>query len=348
MRIIIATTQVPFVQGGAEAHAQNLKTALISHGHEAEIVAIPFKWYPPEKIVDTMLSCGLLDLTESCGRTIDRVIGLKFPAYLIPHPHKVMWILHQHRTAYELWDHEFSDLINFPNGRQVREAIRRADKKIIPQAKLIYTNSKTVSSRLKRFCNINSTPLYHPPPHADNFYCEAFESYLFFPSRVGKLKRQWLVLEALAHTRQPVKIHFAGNPEMPSYLNELKLRARTLKIENRVKWLGYISHEEKTQQYARSRGVVYPPVDEDYGYITLEAMLSSKPVITCRDSGGPMEFVRHEKTGLIVDPAPQALAAAMDRLWKDPSRAVQWGKNGQIRYKSMGISWETVVKRLLQ
>ncbi len=135
---------------------------------------------------------------------------------------------------------------------------------------------------------------------------------------------------------------------MPSYLNELKQHARTLKIENRVEWLGHISHEEKIRQYARSMAVIYPPVDEDYGYITLEAMLSSKPVITCQDSGGPMEFIHHEKTGLIVDPDPQALGAAMDRLWTNPSQAVQWGENGRIHYKSMGISWENVVKRLLQ
>ncbi len=185
MRIIIATTQVPFVHGGAEAHAQNLKAALISHGHEAEIVAIPFKWYPPEKIVDAMLSCRLLDLTESSGNTIDRVIGLKFPAYLIPHPHKVMWILHQHRTAYELWDHEFSDLIHFPNGIQVRDAIRRADRKLIPQAKFIYTNSNTVSSRLKRFCNINSTPLYHPRPMQTAFTVKSLTHTSFSPAELA-------------------------------------------------------------------------------------------------------------------------------------------------------------------
>ena len=38
-------------------------------------------------------------------------------------------------------------------------------------------------------------------------------------------------------------------------------------------------------------GVIFPPLDEDYGYVTLEAMLAAKPVITCTDSGGPLEFV---------------------------------------------------------
>ena len=110
MRVVIATVQVPFVRGGAEILADQLLNALRSEGHEAEIVAVPFKWYPAERILDHMLACRLLDVTESTGTPIDRLIGLKFPAYFMPHPHKVLWLLHQHRTAYDLWDHPLSDL----------------------------------------------------------------------------------------------------------------------------------------------------------------------------------------------------------------------------------------------
>ncbi len=132
MRILIATVQVPFIRGGAEIHAEGLRDALVQAGHEAEILAIPFKWYPPEKILDHMLACRLLDVTEVAGTRVDRLIGLRFPAYLIPHPNKVLWILHQHRTAYELWDHTLSDLVYYPNGSQVRDTIEQADRKLIP------------------------------------------------------------------------------------------------------------------------------------------------------------------------------------------------------------------------
>src|SRR5215218_7753942 len=104
MRILITTVQVPFIRGGAEILAEGLRDALRSEGHQPEIVAIPFKWYPPERILDHMLAGRLLDLTETSGVCVDRVIGLKFPAYLVNHPNKVIWLLHQHRTAYELWD----------------------------------------------------------------------------------------------------------------------------------------------------------------------------------------------------------------------------------------------------
>lgn len=65
MRIIIATVQVPFVSGGAEALAQGLKAALIAHGHEAEIVAFPFNPAVPERIPEQMLACRLSGPPES-------------------------------------------------------------------------------------------------------------------------------------------------------------------------------------------------------------------------------------------------------------------------------------------
>jgi glycosyltransferase involved in cell wall biosynthesis len=346
MRILIATVQVPFIRGGAEIHAENLCAALRSAEHEAEIVAIPFKWYPPERILEQMLSCRLLDLTESSGRSIDRVIGLRFPAYLIPHPNKVLWILHQYRAAYELWDTPLCDLIHFPNGLQVRDAIRLADRRYIPEARTVYANSGNVSKRLKTFCGIHSIPLYHPPKDAEFFYCRKAQDYLFFPSRINRTKRQLLVLEALAQTREPVAVRFSGFPDDPDYARELQETAQRLGLVERVQWLGEISEEEKRQCYASALGVLYPPVDEDYGYVTLEAMLAAKPVLTCLDSGGPLEFIQMRHNGLVTEPTPAAFAAALDEVWSSREQARQWGEAGRSDYERLGISWTTVVKAL--
>jgi glycosyltransferase involved in cell wall biosynthesis len=347
MRILIATTQVPFVSGGAEAHAEGLRDALLAAGHRAEIVAIPFKWYPPEKILDHMLASRLIDLTEVSGRPVDLLIGLKFPAYLIPHPNKVLWVLHQYRAAYELWDHPLGDLNLWPNGTEVRDAIRQADKQTIPQARAVFANSQTVAARLKKFCGIEATPLYHPPPRAESFFCAPAEDYLFFPSRVSRLKRQLLVVEALSETRHPVRLKFSGETEDPRYAEELVELARKLKVEPRIEWLGNVTEEGKLFLYAHALGVVYPPVDEDYGYVTLEAMLASKPLITCKDSGGPLEFVRDGETGLVTEPTPQALASAMDSLWTNRVQATAWGEAGRVLYKQQRITWPEVVRRLL-
>jgi glycosyltransferase involved in cell wall biosynthesis len=349
MRILIATVQVPFVRGGAEAHAEGLRAALCAAGHEVEIVSVPFKGSPPERVVDQMLACRLLDLTESAGVPVDRVIGLKFPAYLAQHPDKVLWILHQHRSAYDLWDNTAAgDLVHSPEGPEVREAVRVADRRLLREARAVYANSRNVARRLKHYCGIRAEPLYHPPPQAEAYYCAADDPvpYLFCPSRLTPLKRHRLILEALARTRRDVRVRFAGRPDCPGHAEELRRRAVQLGVSSRVVWLGEVSEVEKQRQYAHSRGVVFVPVDEDYGYVTLEAMLAAKPVITCTDSGGPLEFVADGQTGRVVEPVAEALAGAFDQLWMGRDAAVCWGAAGRDRYESLGISWDNVVARL--
>ena len=348
MRILIATVQIPFVRGGAEVHAEGLREALLRAGHEAEIVQIPFRWYPPARIAEQILACRLLDLTEFTGIKIDALIGLKFPAYLIPHPRKVLWILHQHRQAYDLWQNtEMGDLVNFSDGAEARDLVRQADRTLIPEAKAVYANSRNVAERLRKYCGLDSTPLYHPPPHADAFYCDEAEDYLFFPSRLSPAKRQARVVEALALTRRPVRVLFAGTADHPDYAAALKDLAARLRVGARIEWLGHVSEKRKRQLYAQALGVVYPPLDEDYGYVTLEAMLSSKPVITATDSGGALEFVSDAETGLIAEPTAEGLARAMDTLWQNRRRAKNWGEAGRRRYESLEISWPRVVEALL-
>ena len=250
-----------------------------------------------------LFACRLLDVSESGGDPIHRVIGLKFPAYLIPHPHKILWLLHQFRTAYELWDNSFGDLHHYPNGPQVRAAIKRLDQCLIPEAKPVFTISKNVSGRLWDYCGIDSIPLYHPPAFAEQSYGAEAEDYFFYPSRLASLKRQALVLRALAATQRPVRVRFAGSADEAQYGEELQTLARQLDIEHRFELLGQVTEEEKRALYAHTLGVIFPPVDEDYGYVTLEAMLASKPLITCTDSGAPLEFVLNDATGLIVEPS---------------------------------------------
>jgi glycosyltransferase involved in cell wall biosynthesis len=347
MRVLALTTQVPFVRGGAERLAEGLIRSIQAAGHEAELVAIPFKWYPAERVLDHMLMCRLLDLTEACGDRIDRVIGLKFPTYLVPHPNKVMWLVHQHRTAYDLWDSEYGDLIKMPNGVQVRQAIINADNNALKECQSIYTIAGNVSKRLQRFNNVDSQPIYSPPQGAENFYCDEAQDYFFFPSRLNVMKRQYLVLEALAHTQRPVKVVFAGKSDEAATWNSLQEQLRRLQIGDRVEFLDEISEAEKVKRYAQAIAVVYPPLDEDYGYITLEAMLAAKPVITCEDSGGSLEFVLDRYTGQVAAPTPESLAAAMDELWDDRQLAKHLGAAGRDRYQQMNISWANVAQKLL-
>jgi glycosyltransferase involved in cell wall biosynthesis len=348
VKVLVTTTLTPFVRGGAELLAAGLCRALREAGHESEVLAIPFKHYPPATILDHMLACRLLDITETCGTRIDLVVSLKFPAYLTPHPNKVIWLLHQHKSAYELWNDPLTaDLGHMPLGAMARSAIRAADAEHLPKAKALFTLSKNVSARLLNFSGIPSQPLYHPPP-GDTFLVAAeAEDYLFFPSRVNPMKRQALVVQALAKCREPVQIRFAGAADHPDAEAQCRDAARKLGVEHRIEWLGPVSDEQKVDLYARSLAVLYPPFDEDYGYVALEGMLSAKPVITCSDSGGPLEFVLHGRTGLVAEPTPDSLAACMDRLWGHRTETRAMGRAGRDHYGTLRISWKNVVARLV-
>lgn len=345
MRVGVLTDQIPFIEGGAELHARNLCAALRDAGHQAEILSMPFKWFPPDRIAPQILAARLLDVTESSGMPIDRVIGLKFPAYLMEHPNKVLWILHQHRTAYDLWGTDLGDLHGQPGGEAAMQAIRAADDRAIPRAVRVYANSRRVAERLQRYNGITSEPLYHPPPDADRYTCGADDGFLLVPSRINLTKRQSLVLEALFHVRSDVRVVIIGRPEAEELLQRLQARAAALP-PGRVTFAGGVSETEKLRLYASCRGVLFVPYDEDYGYVTLEAMLSGKPVVTCTDSGGVLEFVADGATGLVAEPDPVALAAAIERLWSDPALARRLGAQGRERYRELGIGWPQVVEAL--
>ncbi|MBI4640996.1 MAG: glycosyltransferase family 4 protein [Candidatus Tectomicrobia bacterium] len=343
-RIGICTAQVPFTTGGAEMHVRNLEKALIEHGYEAEIIAIPFQSYPPMEIAKNIFIWRLLDITQVYGKKIDLVIAVKFPAYFVRHPNKVLWILHQHRIAYDLWATEYCDLIHLEGGVRVRDIIIHADTMFLPEAKKIYALSKTVTERLKKFNNLSSEPLYAPPPNVERLFCRGYSDYIFSPSRLESIKRQDLLIEAMTYVKTNVKCYIAGTGPFEQSLRKLIAQR---KLENKVKLLGFLSEEELIQYYVDALAVFFGPFREDYGYVTLEALYSKKAVITLTDSGGPLEFIKDGINGSVVSPEPEAIAEAIDCLFQDKSLARKMGEQGFQMILDQGISWENVVRKLV-
>jgi len=327
--------------------ADNLVGALREAGHDAELVTMPFKWYPPDRIPDAMLAARLLELEDWVGGSIDRLIALRFPAYLIRHRCKVLWLLHQHRAAYDLWGAPLGHLSAAPDGRVIRDAIRRADAAVIPECRAVYTISRNVSDRLQRFCGIASQPLLHPPPTADRFRRAPAEAFLLCPGRLNESKRQDLVLRALQRCRTGVRVVFIGQDDSPAYSAALRRSAEADDLRHRVEWRGFVGEEDRLDLFARCLAVLVTPLDEDYGYVTLEAMLAAKPVITCTDSGGPLDFVRDGETGHVCAPEPAPLADAMDRLWTDRAMAGRLGERAAAQYAALDLSWDRVIETLL-
>jgi glycosyltransferase involved in cell wall biosynthesis len=342
--ILICTTQVPFTTGGGESHVEGLRRALVEAGYNAEVSALPFKWYPPTEIMRGALAWRLLDLSSANGKSIDLVIGMKFPAYLVSHEKKVLWVMHQYRAAYNLWGTPFDDLSTYPEGLRIREWIKQCDERFIPDAKKVFANSKTVSDRLRRFNNIESEPLYHPPPRVDDLRIGEQGDYFFYPSRLEPQKRQELLIEAARFLKTPVKIVLAGNSGDPKHY---ELLVNKFDVGDRVQLRGFVSESEMIDLYANALGVCYLPFDEDYGYVTLEAMLSGKPVVVPVDGGGATELVEHDVDGLVTDPTPTLIAEALDSLYLDKQRAQAMGTRGRDKIKSLNLSWDSVVEKLI-
>ena len=346
MKIAITTVQIPFVRGGAEFLAENLKKALTERGMEAEIISMPFIDMPPERIEEHIVASRLMDVNYSWGGHIDRCIALKFPAYYMPHEDKVFWMLHQHRQAYDLFNTPFSTLKDDETGKKIRSMIAAADTKYLAEGKRIYTIAQNVSNRLMRYNGISSTALYHPCPDMEQFHDGKFEDYLLMPSRLNVTKRQSLAIKALAAAKSRLKLYVVGRAESPEMKAELEALAESLGVSDRVKFLDYVSQEEKIELYANARAVMFVPYDEDYGYITLEAMASGKAVITAKDSGGPLEFVKDRETGFVAEPTPEGIAEAITKIEDSRDLAAHFGDMGKERLNSMNVSWDYVVEEL--
>ncbi len=139
----------------------------------------------------------------------------------------------------------------------------------------------------------------------------------------------------------PLRLIVAGDGTQRANVERL---AASLGVADRVTFLGTASDDELIELYAGALAVLYPPFDEDFGYVTLEAFLARKPVVTCTDSGGPTEFVVDGVNGFVCEPLPEALAEAINRLAQARSRAAAMGEAG--REVAARITWDGVVEKL--
>jgi glycosyltransferase involved in cell wall biosynthesis len=340
MKIAIVTVKTPFIQGGAEFLADGLRTALTRHGHETDMVTTPFAFGPASHVRRSAMRWHEEDLNAYHGH-VDLAVCLKFPAYHVGHPNKVLWLLHQHRGSYDLWD----DGVTHPADEQaLRSEIMASDTKTLSAIPRRFTIAQTVTARLQRYNGLPSQALYHPPPLASALYNRPPEMYIWCPSRLEDLKRQRLLIEAMSFVNNAVVALIAGTGGQYQAYADIIAR---LGLHDRVKLLGAVDRETMLAGYAMSLGVFFGPYDEDYGYVTLEAMLAAKPVITCTDSGGPNEFVIDGETGFCVPPHPKAVADAINRLAANPARASAMGRAGNEAYAAKNIGWDDVVERLI-
>jgi len=342
--VLVCAAQAPFVTGGAEILVRELAANLARRGFRVDVVNVPFHGHPPSEVVRQALAWRLLELRETTGQRPDLVIPTKFPSYLVRHPRKVTWLVHQHREAYDLYGTPFCSLTDAPEDRRVREAIRTMDDTALGECRALFTISRNVAQRLSRFNSLPGTPLYPPPHELGRYRADAYGDYLFYAGRLERVKRLDLALEALARCRGGARLKIAGAGPLEGDLRRLAAR---LGVEERVEFLGFVSADDLVGLYAGCRAACYTPLDEDYGYVTVESFLSKKPVLTTTDAGGPLEFVEDGTNGLVSRPEPGAVADAIDRLFALPEgRLREMGEEGHGRVAH--ITWDHVVDRLTE
>jgi glycosyltransferase involved in cell wall biosynthesis len=342
-RICLCTVLTPFVQGGAEVLVELLDENLRRRGFQVERVTLPFKWFPKEQLVRDALAWRLLDLSGSYFQSVDQVICTKFPSYLVRHDNKVVWLFHQHREVYDFHGTHFSSFGQAQLDQSVRQIVFDMDGAAFGEASALFTISRNVSGRLQTYNGIASKVLYPPPKQRESYRSAEYGDFVLSVGRLELNKRVDLLLRSMARVPGPLRAVIVGQGPQREQLEELSAR---LGLDSRVRFLGYVSEEELLDLYSRARLVFFAPIDEDYGFVTVEAMLSRRPVLTCSDAGGVLEFVEDGKSGLVApEPVDDEVADRIAALAGDAALCRQLGEEGRSRVA--GLNWDYVVDHLV-
>jgi glycosyltransferase involved in cell wall biosynthesis len=340
VRVAVCLPQVPFERGGAEIFADDLVAQLRGRGHEAELVTVPFKWYPGERVLTQAFLWRLLDLEEANGRPVDAVLATKFPSYAVRHPRKVVWLLHQFRQAWDLDRTQLGQFSESAEDRALRRRVLGFERRALGEARAIFATSGNVASRLRASTGLEAEIMPHPPAPL-RYRCEGYDDFILSVNRLDRAKRIDLLLEAAA-AEPGLRVVIAGDGPDRERLERL---ARDRGLNGRAEFTGRVSDEELAGLYARCLGVYYAPVDEDFGMVPFEAFLSEKPVLTTTDAGGPLDVVHDGQTGLVVAPSAGELARACAWLRGHAEEAGTLGRAG--RELAREVTWDACIDRLL-
>ena len=336
MRVAIITVRPldPREFGGAERLFDAMVEGFRAAGHDAHEIDV---------LVDESCFAGIqrgyVAFRELELSGFDVVISTKAPSWLIRHDHHVCWLVHTMRVFYDMFDGVFSDPT--PELLAQRSAIKEIDTLALslPNCRKVFAIGAEVATRLETSTGL-SAEVMHPPLWSDEFHCEAFGDYFFLPGRLHPWKRVDLAIEAFKRTRGAVRLLIAGTGE-----SEGALKAAAAG-DPRIEFLGRVDDAQLAALYSSCLAVPFMPLREDYGYVTLEAFASGKPVITCDDSGEAAAIVVDGERGFVTEPNPESVSQAMQRLVDDRDLARSLGLAGHQWVRS--LEWPKIVARLLE
>lgn len=343
-RVAVITSSPPFAEGGHLTIARALVRALQETGHESEIIITPQNRFGRQGAA--YLATWLTDVSLGHdNRPVDQVITLRYPSYAVRHPVHVCWLNHTMREYYDQWEPFRATLTSKDRLKEQtrRRLLQWADRRLLKNhVHKLFAQSRTVQARLERWGGIPSEVLYPPPPQRA-YRCDGYGDYIFAVSRLTPLKRLSLLIEALARPEaRGITCVIAGDGEERQALQQA---VEVNGLASRVHLIGRVDDGELLQHLARCRAVCFPTLDEDYGFVTVEAFASRKAIVTCSDSGGPAELVVDGVSGKICTPRPEALAVALREMMDQPATARRLGEAGHDQVCMM--TWERALKKLL-
>lgn len=325
MRVAILTAgPVGDIKGGAERFYSGLHEGFIALGCQAELIAIEAGEPDFEAILANYRKCAELDLGS-----FDLVVSTKVPTYAVKHPNHVLYLVHTVRVFDDMFDKAFDPLTE-AHYRQ-RAQLHRIDFEAISGAKARFAIGYEVARRLYRWRGLECDVL-HPPLAFNGFKAGTFGDFFFLPGRLHPWKRVDLIIDAIKRSSLPMRLILAGTGEAETQLRILA------DGDERIQFVGRINDERMVQLYAECLAVPFVPLHEDYGYVTLEAFASGKPVLTCSDSGEPCQFVHPYETGLVVEPSSDSVRLGLEWLWNNREQVASMG--ARALQVTAGMSWK--------
>lgn len=377
---IVGPSPVPYTIGGAENLMWGFCDAINQYTpHQAELIKLPSPENNFWNLIQSYYDFYQLDLSY-----FDLVICTKYPSWMVKHNNCICYMVHtlrglydtyhlmnmpehvkkgnkridellhymENNQEYEKLDQFFKMLFELKNqndvpkeyfafpGPFIRKIIHYLDQVALsrPTVKKFVTMSDTVKKRTDYFPPNVPVSIVYPPSNKKHFKAGAYQ-HIFMISRLDGAKRIDMLIRAMKYVESDVKLYIAGTGPMEQELKKLA------QGDDRIEFLGFVSDAVAEDYYSNSLVIPYFPYDEDYGLITLEAMMHKKPVITTIDAGGPTEFVENNETGYVVKFDERAIAEKIDYFAKNPSEAERMGNAAYERMN--GITWEYFVNGVL-
>jgi len=327
---IVVPVSAKAISGGAELLYQGLKNALNKSGYNARLIELVVDESSFEHILKAYEQFENLDLSH-----YDAVISTKSPSYAIQHKNHLCYLLHTIRVFYDRFDDEMKPTAF---NKKCREQIIQRDNHIFKRLDNLLTIGHEVTLRLMKYNNIYHSQVLHPPLTIDHFNTQSYDNFAFIPSRLHRWKKIDFLINAWQQVNSDIKLYIAGTGEDEAYFKKLAAN------DERIHFLGKINDQELADYYSKCLFVPFAPINEDYGFVTLEAFRSKKMVLSCDDSGEPANMIINNINGYVVPRDEKAFAAQVDLICTNKNKTKQLGE--QAYALSEKINWQNTIQEI--